>query len=749
MDLVPKYPHPAGKTCLAYSTCGKYLFTAGSNNLIRRFSVGVNEEPYAIDASACPLAIAASEQHFAVAGEDGIAYLFDLTATTAKSLLARSALPIRYLEFSPKGDMVAVIGDDTALIVSVENESPIKIPFEGRALAIKFHPSEPLVSVVCLNGSISIVDISGDEPRIVNSLEFLAPSIPDPSDNRCSFGTFSPQGSSLALPTKTFQVAVYDTQSWLQEFRLPEGHTNYLTDLQWSPNGRYIVSTGRDGQIIVWDAVNREAVRKLTMAEVTQVRWHPNANEISFTTAAGRLYTCPAVPEELPTPLGAPIHTARKQRALERELEDLVAEPRSDGMEEDDETIDGDDGDANGGYDDDLFVEQPRKRARPTYAAPRKFNPGTPWLNNKRYLCMNNTGYVWTVHQDADHNTVTISFHDESVHRDIHFTDADQFDMASLSAVGCLFANSGSGLVSMRFHQSSSDNWQFQLEEGDKVAAVALTDVVAVIASERGTVMTFSVYGMVLDVKRQRGVFALAGHGHHILALRSLDDNTLAYSLEHFSGDNSHGAQCFISDARLDVSPSELRSIFFGEHGDPCVYDTHGSLITLANWRAGPSHARWVPIFDGRSHATKSNNAQETYWPLGIMDNNFVCILLKGQQQYPPIPLPVATYLPLAVPGLGQLESDYVCLTVMTSQLSQRQDCNEEDVVSMETELDKLLLRQFQTAAAENRINKCMCLVRRLHHEQSGEAAVQIALHMDLTRLAEKIQDFLVANPLA
>ncbi|PRT56479.1 Minichromosome loss protein 1 [Wickerhamiella sorbophila] len=730
MELHPKYPHPAGKTCVAYSRCGKYLFTTGSNNLIRRFLAGVNDEPDTIDFSSCPLSLATSEDHFAVAGDDGVAYLYDLQGKSPKSILARSALPIRYLEFSPSGDEIAVVGDDTVIIVNIDSSSPKRLPFQGHALTVKFHPKEPLVTCSLQDGSIVILDIA-EEPKVVSTLEGVTPSIPDQSDNRCSFAVFSPQGTSVAVPTKVFDVALYDSQAWVQDYRLTGAHTNFLTDVQWSPNGRYLATTARDGQVIIWDAVSREAVRKETVSEVIQIRWHPNENEISFTTESGRLYSCPAVPDGLPTPLGPPIHSAKKQRALEREMEDLQAEPQSDGLEEDDE----ENGDANG-YDD-LFVEQPRKRSKVAQTV-QKFNPGTPWLNNKRYLCMNDTGYVWTVHQDSDHNTITISFHDESVQRDVHFSDPDRFDMASLTKTGCLFANSETGFVAMRFHAFSNDNWEFQIDEGDKIAAITLTDVVAVVATQRGIVTTFSVYGMVLDVTRQRNVFALAGHGRTVLVLRHFDQDRLVYSVEHF-GDETHGPDYLISDAHLDVAPSELRTIFFGEFGDPCVYDHAGCLMTLTNWRSSQTQARWTPIFDGPSYSSK-NGRQESYWPLGIVDSELLCIPLKGQQRFPPVPLPVTASLPLMIPGISEIESEYLCQRVMATQNTAQ---DEEELASVETALDKLLLRQFQLAASENRINKCLCIVRRLNQPRSGEAAVQIALHMDLTNLAEKIQGVL------
>jgi chromosome transmission fidelity protein 4 len=56
----------------------------------------------------------------------------------------------------------------------------------------------------------------------------------------------------------------------------------------------------------------------------------------------------------------------------------------------------------------------------------------TPWRGNRKYLCLNLIGLVWTVDQDS-HHTVTVEFYDREYHRDFHFTDPYLYDKACLS----------------------------------------------------------------------------------------------------------------------------------------------------------------------------------------------------------------------------------------------------------------------------------------------------------------------------
>jgi chromosome transmission fidelity protein 4 len=61
----------------------------------------------------------------------------------------------------------------------------------------------------------------------------------------------------------------------------------------------------------------------------------------------------------------------------------------------------------------------------------------------------------------------------------------------------------------------------------------------------------------------------------------------------------------------------------------------------------------WVPVFDSRTH---NKDRQESYWPVGVNEKQFYCIICKGTQKYPGFPKPILCNFPLQVPFL-QLET--------------------------------------------------------------------------------------------
>jgi len=112
--IIPSYPHAQGLTKLAYSHDGRFLITAGADQLIRKFAVDEeSKEPDTLEQhTEIVTAVAASRTAFASASEDCTVNLFQLrTSNEDVRLLTRCTLPVRDVAFSPDGEWLGVASE--------------------------------------------------------------------------------------------------------------------------------------------------------------------------------------------------------------------------------------------------------------------------------------------------------------------------------------------------------------------------------------------------------------------------------------------------------------------------------------------------------------------------------------------------------------------------------------------------------------------------------------------------------------
>ena len=237
----------------------------------------------------------------------------------------------------------------------------------------------------------------------------------------------------------------------------------------------------------------------------------------------------------------------------------------------------------------------------------------------------------------------------------------------------------------------------------------------------------------------------------------------LLYTIENVKRDEI----CQSEDIVALTDGAELKSVFFSDTGDPCIYDSTGVLLVLQHWRT-PVQARWVPILDTKlMERLASGRKEETYWPVAVAQGKFHSIILKGGDQYPYFPKPLLTEFDFKIPCSTsvpredsehaaandgpKLEESFVRSSLMLSLL--------EDLVSVttathsqraelsrrEVEVDKVLLQllNVECREGEERGMKALEIVG-LMKDRSGkmiDAAGKVAGRYGRTVLQEKISE--------
>lgn len=709
-----------------------------------------------------------------------------------------------------------ILTEDSELVVRVVNTldmtQVLYLREQSRPVKhVSFDQSGSTLAVSCSDGIVYVYSLSSAQPQLVKRLDGLVKML-ETDVQESSKVIWHPDGRALAAPTATRVLQVVSRSDWQHHRSFPSGKGN-ITAAAWSPNGALLATATDDRNVTLWDTKTQKAIKHIESERepVLALAWHPTDNLLSYTNNDGELYMHEDfVPSEqasllektlVPAPLNheplsevsgnarrQPTNGARPNgysRAGTPDSLDEILGP--DGSENGDGFIEDDDG---AGYAEAFNTNGKRPGApisapyskRPSSGRqwqPRlheAFQPGsTPWRGNRRYLCLNLTGFIWTVDQDT-HHTVTVEFYDRAMHRDFHFTDPFLYDKACLGEHGAVFscpaADQHPSLIYYRPHETwtARTDWRTQLPPGEEVTALSLSSSCVVVTTSKGYVRVYTLFGVPFRVYRQKNIpaVACASWRDYVLTVGNGpvggDGATkLMYTIENVKRDG-----VFQSEDTLPLPDgAELRSVFWSDKGDPCIFDTDGVLLILLHWRT-PAQAKWVPLLDTTQlERLAAGRKEESYWPVAVAMDKFHCIILKGGEKYPYFPRPLLSDFAFNIPvssrekdedemedGDGvtetqRLEESFVRNSLLLDlqedlvQHTNATHAQKSEVAKREVEVDKVLLQLLaaECREGEERGMKALEIVS-LMKDRTGrmlEAAGKIAARFNRDVLGEKI----------
>jgi chromosome transmission fidelity protein 4 len=303
--------------------------------------------------------------------------------------------------------------------------------------------------------------------------------------------------------------------------------------------------------------------------------------------------------------------------------------------------------------------------------------------------------------------------------------------------------------------------------------ALALSESYIVAVTTKDYVRVYTLYGTPFKVYRQKSpAVTCAAWRDYIMTIGNgpLGSDgrtaTLRYSVENVKRDEI----CQNEDVVAIPEGSELKSVFFSDTGDPCIYDSEGVLLVLQHWRT-PGQARWVPLLDTKQlERLASGRKEESYWPVAVAQDKFHCIILKGGDQYPYFPRPMLSEFEFRIPisdkpGKTQeddeegasrtdnlrLEESFVRGNVLLSLFrdlvssTHATATQRAELLRKELELDKVLLQllAIECREGEDRGMKALELVHMMKDRNGKmvEAAVKVAQRYGRGVLEDKIRD--------
>ena len=179
------------------------------------------------------------------------------------------------------------------------------------------------------------------------------------------------------------------------------------------------------------------------------------------------------------------------------------------------------------------------------------------------------------------------------------------------------------------------------------------------------------------------------------------------------------------------------------------MYDSAGILSVLDRFRR-PMQGRWIPILDTNTLARRQGK-DESYWPIGLSGTLFMCLILKGREEYPAWPRPLVQELEVQLPMLnlhepqGLEEEKYTRDSIL---LGWNKDAlvdavlTTDEIAKGELSLDKGLIKLMQTAIKADQLQRAHDIVRLMHHSTSLDMALKMAQFYHLLGLEEKIKEW-------
>jgi chromosome transmission fidelity protein 4 len=654
--------------------------------------------------------------------------------------------------------------------------------------------------------------ISSEQPQLLKRIDGLIKML-DNDAEASSKVVWHPDGRAFAVPIATKDLQVVSRSDWKPQKTFSGGHRGDITAAAWSPNGALLATAGADKTLVLWVTRSQKMIKSYDGIQdvILTLQWHPVDNMLSYTNTNGELFMrADFVPGEhakllkialQPAPLNNDPLSDVSGNARKPNANGTKAGPNGWAAASENEYIDGllDDAMSQDGLDfiedDDGagYAEAPNlngKRVANGIEGPRakraapypvwqpqiheSFQPGsTPWKGNRRYLCLNLTGFVWTVDQET-HNTVTVEFYDRQEHRDFHFTDPYLYDKACLNEKGTLFSCPPSSqhpaVIYYRPHETwtTRTDWRIHLPPKEEITSISLSDSCIVATTTAGYVRIYSLFGVPLRIYRQKSTPAVtcASFRDYVMTIGngpvSGDGRTrLLYTIENVKRDEI----CQSEDILALPDGVELKSVFFSDKGDPCIYDSEGVLLICQHWRT-PGQAKWVPILDTRTlDRLAGGKKEESYWPVAVANNKFHCIILKGGEEYPYFPRPLLSDFDFRIPissnaeqddeentdttHTSMLEEQYVRTSLQHSLLQDLVEnthathAQKQDLPLLEREVDKALLQMLAAECREGEERGMKALeIATLMRDRSGkmlEAAGKVAQRFQRDVLAEKI----------
>jgi hypothetical protein len=346
-------------------------------------------------------------------------------------------------------------------------------------------------------------------------------------------------------------------------------------------------------------------------------------------------------------------------------------------------------------------------------------------------------GNVGSITNNSEQYTINVEFHDAAL-RPFHFTEQYEYNLAALGTSGIILGcESQTAIPSTIYYRPfdawhAKNSWMIQLPDNESCLALAIGSCYCCVATDQQYLRFFTPSGVQTTIRSLPGpVVSIAG------------DDKLLFVVYHSAGvfQGNQSLEYMLINVQknkvviknsLPISPrSTLTFIGFSKLGFPITYDSEGVLRGLFI-----GEYMWTPLFDSRL-AEGMNKVN--YWPIGLGDDKFYCIILRGETQ--PTTNVLINDVPLCIP-FAELDLER---SRMEEKLSREKSMVEyltsidENLGNREKSMDQITMQLLAQAAKLEQTQRCLDLSMGFNMLKSFDGAIKIATLYKLPALAERL----------
>jgi WD40 repeat protein/serine/threonine protein kinase/DNA-binding XRE family transcriptional regulator len=226
-----------------------------------------------------------SSEFVAIGAADGFMHVWDVVSGQEFAKLSGTMGHPNYIEFAPDGESILVAGDDNTVNLLDLTEAALSIPVptcgwfsnvawspDGEQVAIGSNcPPDEQLMVWDANSGEQILTLRSEAGMVYMM-------------------AWSPSGDRIAATYDDLQGAmIWDAVSG-EKLWILQGHSGeYMSDIDWSPDGSQLATAGADGEVILWDATTGNELLTFSGHQhaVLSVAWSPDGSRIVSTSNDG------------------------------------------------------------------------------------------------------------------------------------------------------------------------------------------------------------------------------------------------------------------------------------------------------------------------------------------------------------------------------------------------------------------------------------------------------------------------------